>query len=180
MEEDVNLSIEDIKRIVNSPNLEVIHAANKRQILKKILSDNRLGIHYYLIHYETGRNGMYRMGHWCCMIIDNNRKEVLFFDSMGYFPDNQTRLIRQEVKEETDQLERHIGKFLYQLAKLGYKIYYNEIAFQKIGSNTCGRYCALVFNLSKRKIILPQELKKILDKFKHEGTYDEVVLRYVK
>lgn len=189
--QDVNLTVDDIKILSGTNQIEVIHSKNKRVMLHTILDriDSRYrrfmsriypyvgrDIDKYLIHYQTGSDGIHRLGHWCALLIDNIRKEALFFDPLGIFPDNQTNLINELVKEQTDQLERHIGNFLFDLSKRGYKIYYNEIPFQRIGSNTCGRYCALIFLLSKYKLIQPKEFKNILNIYRHMGDYDDIVI----
>lgn len=184
--EDVNLSVDDIKRMTRDKNLDVIHSNNKRVKIHTILDridtrNKRFNIFHkdidkYLIHYETGVEGKYKMGHWCVLIIDNKRKEALFFDPLGFFPDNQLNIIKEAVKEKTDQLERHIGKLLYALSNRGYKVFYNEIPFQKMESKTCGRYCALVLLLSKTRIIQPEEIKEILNLYKHLGDYDDIII----
>ena len=72
---DVNLSVDDIKRLSGCNNLEVIHSKNKRIMLHTILDriDNRntryKDISKYLIHYQTGSNGIHKLGHWCAGIF---------------------------------------------------------------------------------------------------------------
>src|SRR5574343_617794 len=114
---DVNLTVNDIQRIsrLEPGKINVIHSGNRREIIDSIfqkskINGNRKNIEYYLIHYETGSNGINKMGHWVGLIIDYNNKEILFFDSMGIFPDNELNLINEKIKKDTDQDERLVGK----------------------------------------------------------------------
>jgi len=189
---DKSLTVDEILKIAGLKNFNkienVIHSQNKRTMIHKILNQltnksniiqelmPHKNIEHYLIHYETGNQGVYKKGHWTCLIIDNIRKIALFFDSLGLFPDNELKQIPYDIRENTDQLDRHIGRLLFSLTGIGYKIYYNSIKFQKDEAQTCGRFCGLLFAVSKNKIVQPEQFKKLLDKFSQVGDYDTIAI----
>lgn len=167
----------------------VLHSGNRKILTQKIINQYApksnvvqelfppKNVEHYLIHYQTGGNDRIKSGHWACIVIDNIRKHVLFFDSYGIFPDNQLNYIDDNIKEMTDQDQRDIGYMLYAMSKQGFKVFYNDYKFQKNGTNTCGRYCGLLLSISKNQLVQPDKFKLLLDKFHRFGDYDEIAIQ---
>lgn len=101
---------------------------------------------YILIHYQTSDNKKTIEGHWAAMIIKPKIKQIWYFDSYGYFPDDQLSKIPIFYRNKTGQDHRDIGVFLFIAIRMHkFKVHYNDIQLQNFNSSitTCGRYCGL-------------------------------------
>lgn len=78
--------------------------------------------------------------HWVACFIDNKKKEIDYFDSLGKYPN------------------KYIKEFLYKFKDYEYKIRVNTKAHQKYGVN-CGAY-AVYFIISRLKGISFNEINK--------------------
>lgn len=77
-------------------------------------------------------------GHWVCLI--NNPNKIDFFDSHGFFPDDELEAVPDRIKAKYNQDFPHLITMLMQSPK---RIDYSEYEFQRHGAgvNTCGRWC---------------------------------------
>lgn len=147
-----SLSYGDIVRIAEVSNIHLVTAKDKQRIYFIIRMYPNERFCNFVIHYQTGSEGGILMGHWVCMVVDKSEKKITFFDSYGRFPDDSLKSIEREYREITYQNQRDIGEFLANMMEEGYKIYYNEHKFQKLGPgiNTCGRWVAIFLNYMNR------------------------------
>lgn len=138
---DVSLSKEQVDALVGTK-LPVVSLTNDKSIRKLYQAIRRRGDRRFLVHYQTKHFKGGKQGHWCGLQIRGN--ELWFFDSYGEFPDDQLESINWDYRKATGQEDRKLGEFLYKCAKAGYRIRYNEYAYQKKenGINTCGRWVA--------------------------------------
>jgi hypothetical protein len=90
-----------------------------------------------VILYLTKEN----YGHWT-LIFKQKPYLLSFFDSYGYFPDEEIKFVPEYFREVSKQNKPHLTALLYNATKKGYKVEYNEYKYQKKKSNvrTCGRY----------------------------------------
>jgi len=101
-----------------------------------------------IILYTTGNENGVSFGHWCCILTDEKKNKIEFFDPYGF-------LIDTEIKKFIDTDYGHKNYKGNQLAKLIYNSKYKNIEYNnhklqnfKKGINTCGRHCAsrILFN----------------------------------
>lgn len=116
-----------------------------------------------VILYMTKQN----YGHWT-LLFKQKPKLLSFFDSYGYMPDSEIKFIPEYFRKISNQDYPHLTALLYDAAKKGYKVEYNEYKYQsKISKiRTCGRYVVarLMF-----KHLNNEEFHKLLTRDK---TYD--------
>ena len=86
--------------------------------------------------YETAEN----FGHWT--LLFRNGHKVFFFDPYGDMLGKQLSWTPDDYREVSGQNYPTLTALLYESP---YKIYYNEIKYQKHGRgiSSCGRWCAL-------------------------------------
>lgn len=99
-----------------------------------------------IILYLTDRDDVNRMfsGHWVALTKYGNH--VTHFDSYGLLPDSEIKFNKTASKRKRlNQNINYLTRLLYNYAKKGGVVEYNEYRFQKHGSsiNTCGRHSAL-------------------------------------
>lgn len=175
---DYNLSLDDIKSI-SKRRLSLISADNKSQLNRILKSADRTGNNrYILIHYQTSNDHHTRYGHWAAMIIKPRDRVINYFDSYGYYPDDQLEQIPDTYRHLTRQNHRDIGNFLYKAIKFhGYTVDYNDHPLQKMSRrvSTCGRYCALFLYLD----CSPDQFFKTITYYKnhlHKKSFDDTVV----
>jgi hypothetical protein len=98
-----------------------------------------------------------KVGHWLS-IVRNYDGDVYFHDSLGESPDKYNKNIAKTILKEYP------------------KLYYNDIAFQKDDTSTCGRHSVLVCALNKMKY-KPHQIEQV---FKEMKNPDDFVLELVK
>lgn len=113
-----------------------------------------------ILFFESSRDNNSLIGHYTCITISPKSRELYtqeelesgnliytinYFDSYGSIPDNEKKSIPKEYLQMTDQRKNFLTKLLYDAAKRGVQLEYNEVPLQKLSPdiNTCGRYCAL-------------------------------------
>ena len=145
------LSLNDVENIAGG-SVGVITSDSRDQLNNSMFF--KRGISKYLIHYETGSDNNARYGHWTCMVLDNYKKYITFFDSYGIFPDDELKKISLQYRKESGQQNRDLGVFLAKAIKNGYKVFYNEHQLQedRPGINTCGRYCGLFLRMQPMNV----------------------------
>lgn len=76
-------------------------------------------------------------GHWTCVFKVKNKVE--FFDSYGYYPDDELKLIDPEFNENNYQNHTYLLKLM---DNSPYELEYNDHKLQQFGDgiNTCGRH----------------------------------------
>ena len=81
--------------------------------------------------------------HWICIIryLKNNIPTLEFFDSYGFFPDDEKKLINKDFLRSTNQRYNKIAELLLE-ASNRYTIEFNDYKLQKKSSDlaTCGRH----------------------------------------
>ena len=80
-------------------------------------------------------------GHWCGLIETIPGKRMEFFDSYGLKPDDEKQFIKNGYWKEG-----YLSKLLYEAAKRGWEIEYNQHPFQNWNEkkiSTCGRWVGL-------------------------------------
>ena len=153
LEEVVDLSHKGII-LVTSKNKKRLYSA-----LDDAISSNE--DKFILLHYQTSNSKKSINGHWVAMIIKPKIKQIWYFDSYGFFPDNQLENIPLLYRAKTNQVSRDVGVFLYlAYKKYGFKIRYNDVKLQRSGKNiaTCGYYSAYFL----RKNCTPEKLVDFL------------------
>lgn len=75
------------------------------------------------------------VGHFCC--IFENDEGVNFFDPLGYMPDDELKLVREDV-------QNHDYTYLLRLlTKVNKRVIYNNYKLQSRNTSTCGHWCAV-------------------------------------
>lgn len=101
-----------------------------------------LGVHgACIILYESEEN----FGHWCSLFVSKEQPNTLeFFDSYGFKPDSELKMIPDYFREESGQSKPHLT-YLIEKSPDFDTLMYNEIDLQsmKKDTNTCGRWAAL-------------------------------------
>lgn len=118
-----------------------------------------------------------RYGHWCCL-FRRNKKNIQFFDSYGFFPDSEMKLINKNFLCESNQLRKHLSHLLI---NSHYTINYNDKPLQefKKGVNTCGRWCLLrVANMHMTDKAFYNAVKEQSNEL--QCTPDEMTCEFVK
>lgn len=97
---------------------------------------------FVLLLYETKQNN----GHWVGLV--NKPKIIYFFDSYGYFPDDELQYSNIKFRKSNNM---DYGYLSYLLLNTNKTIDYNDKQLQKVGNriNTCGRWVAMFFRLNK-------------------------------
>lgn len=138
-----------------------------------------------MIFYETNHdpNRNIRGGHWTCVAARGS--DIYFFDSLGLFPDDELDKIPAKYRMMSNQTKRTLGNILFTLSRNGYRIHYNDMAYQEndLRVNTCGRYCALFLNEGMETGGDPYKVvNRILNKYKRpdEDYYDQAIIRLNK
>ena len=164
------LSDRDIyNKLKGKTNILMYKQLNDVDYIEQILIDNSV-----VILYENKPN----RGHWLCIIRHwepNKDKPTLeFFDSYGFFPDDEKRLIRNDFLQSSHQKHNKISELLYE-ASDRYNIEYNDFHLQKKDRDiaTCGRH---VISRIKLKELGIDEYNKFIKSFKkHKLNADDVV-----
>lgn len=119
-----------------------------------------------------------RYGHWTLLtkLPHEKLKSCEFFDSYGYFPDDELKYIDKHYREISKQTKTQLNR-LMQNSFNNYKLHYNNYQFQEHDNNiaTCGRHCLLRFAFRGLNI---DEYKDLLDSF--DKNYDELVTKFVE
>jgi hypothetical protein len=155
------LSVDEVVKLSHKP-IILITAKNKDRLYSAL--DNAISSNkdkFILLHYQTSNNSKSINGHWVSMIIKPKIKQIWYFDSYGYFPDNQLENIPLLYRVKTNQVTRDVGIFLYTAyKKYGFKIRYNDVKLQRSGKNiaTCGYYSAFFL----RKNCTPEKMAYFL------------------
>jgi len=119
---------------------------------------------YVIILYETKRNS----GHWMCLI--RNEKILTFFDSYGYFPDEELSFITRLQNKLLGQDKPYIRRLMKTGVDAGMKAMYSHTKYQSDSPQvaTCGRWVILaVFMLHTMGHDL-KGMKRIFDKASKE------------
>jgi hypothetical protein len=95
--------------------------------------------------YETAPNN----GHWVLLI--KYADTIEFFDSYGYFIDDQIKYIDDDFLKKSNQSNRYLSKLLLDSP---YKIIYNNTQIQqkKDGVSSCGRHLCLRYMMRDTKL----------------------------
>jgi hypothetical protein len=108
--------------------------------------------------YEVEKNN----GHWVCLILHPERKTLEFFDPYGLKPDAQKSFIPAAF-----WLDNLLSKWLYNSARKGYRVEYNEKKLQRFTQdvNTCGRWVGVRIRCQKIPLTEFQEVfRRVPDK----------------
>lgn len=108
----------------------------------------------FVLLYLTTAN----YGHWTLCFMYPDDRTVEFFDSYGYFPDDEMSFIPKDIQKEYKENFPYLCKLLL---NSGYKVVYNNHKLQskKEGVNTCGRH--VVSRLMYRDIPIDNYVKLI-------------------
>lgn len=88
-------------------------------------------------------------GHWISLSFNPEKKEAYFFSSYGGRPDSEKLLWLTTVAMKiSGQMRNILSDGLRELFLLGWKIYFNDFAYQKQGDQTatCGIWTAAFLN----------------------------------
>lgn len=82
-------------------------------------------------------------GHWCC--LSKYGKIVTFFDPYALMPDSEIKWNSKEKQQALNQEENYLTRLLYNFARKGGDVEYNEMRFQEKNPNinTCGRHAGI-------------------------------------
>lgn len=156
-----SLSLQEVIELSGRP----VHliTADTKYLLYYLLNESLQDLEdkYILVHYQTSHTAHTISGHWVSMIIKPKIKQIWYFDSYGYFPDDQLKSIPLFYRRASHQATRDIGIFLYMAIKhFHFKVRYNEFKLQQFGNKvaTCGYYSALFL----RKSWTPERFAKSL------------------
>ena len=127
--EDVDLSLEDIKKITNdSCEVIVYHNLDQYNSIENLLGEKGAVI----LLFETKKN----FGHWTAIFYqDENRNSIEFFDSYGFKPDQELNYAKYDNTPYLSQL----------LDKSNLPLVFNKKRLQTFAEdiNTCGRWTSL-------------------------------------
>ena len=110
------------------------------------------------------------LGHWCILKFNDKTKSITFFDSYGYFPEN-------ELKYSSDKMKRinKPTKLIKILYNQPYQVEYNNHRLQQGESNTCGKYCCV---FGKMNMTVDEFNKMIRTQSEKENlTNDQVICK---
>ena len=127
--ESIDLSLEDIKIITNNEcDVVVYHNLVQYNSIEDLLGEKGAVI----LLFETKRN----FGHWTAIFYqDENRNSLEFFDSYGFYPDEELDYAKYDnTPYLTDLLKKSKLPYIYNKKKL--QVFAHEI-------NTCGRWTSL-------------------------------------
>jgi len=151
-EEQISLSESDIKTMLNGQ----CNVLTYPELVNYDNINDAMGPHGALILlYMTKQN----YGHWVCAFKRNNNA-IEFFDSYGFFPDDELKLIPEYFRKVSNQLYPHLT---YLLLKSKNKIEYNNVQLQKLKKdvNTCGRWC--IVRIMLRNLTINEFVRKFQD-----------------
>jgi len=151
-EEQISLSESDIKTMLNGQ----CNVLTYPELVNYDNINDAMGPHGALILlYMTNQN----YGHWVCAFKRNNNA-IEFFDSYGFFPDDELKLIPEYFRKVSNQLYPHLT---YLLLKSKNKIEYNNVQLQKLKKdvNTCGRWC--IVRIMLRNLTINEFVRKFQD-----------------
>lgn len=111
-----------------------------------------------------------RYGHWVCLLKYGNTVE--FFDSYGYFIDEQLKFINNDFKKQNHEDKPYLSMLLLQSP---YKLISNNYNFQKKNKDvaSCGRHVCL------RLILRDLNLKQYTDLFKNDKNNADSIVTYL-
>jgi len=140
-----SLSYQEICKIIQNDNCTYLVTAKEKSKMYFVANANKCNYINFVIHYQTNNTEKIIDGHWVSLVIDKVNKIIYFFDSYGRFPDDSLNDIKPWYRIETNQNQRDVGEFMYEMSQLGYGLKYNEHKLQKYkdGVNTCGRWVGL-------------------------------------
>ncbi len=112
----------------------------------------------FLLYEKSPRNG-----HWTCLI--KHKKKIEFFDSLGYFPDDELKKIPMAMRKLIHEYFPYLVRLL---DDYGWPVEYNHTKLQKNkpGVNTCGRWC---LNRCVWKQISLESYVESYERLKEEG-----------
>ena len=95
-------------------------------------------------------------GHWVLLLRHPKTHTIEFFDSYGFFIDDQLKFINKQFRKQSRQDKRYLSKLLLDS---DYNIIYNKKRVQKMkkGISSCGRHLCL------RYMLRDTELDKYID-----------------
>jgi hypothetical protein len=128
---DIPLSNRQISEFLNNDVTIIIYRnlKNYKNINQLFSKSNNV-----VLLYETSPN----VGHWITII--NHDDHVEFFDSYGFKPDLEKKMINTKYLQNSGQINNYVIKLLQDTHK---KVIYNEKPLQQRKDNisTCGRHC---------------------------------------
>ena len=151
-EKQISLSESNIKTMLNGQ----CNVLTYPELVNYDNINDAMGPHGALILlYMTNQN----YGHWVCAFKRNNNA-IEFFDSYGFFPDDELKLIPEYFRKVSNQLYPHLT---YLLLKSKNKIEYNNVQLQKLKKdvNTCGRWC--IVRIMLRNLTINEFVRKFQD-----------------
>lgn len=157
------LSTKEIMKLLNNKVKIVIYP----DIIKYKSIEDLIGKHNSLILlYLTTE----QFGHYTCLF--KNKDGIQFFDSYGYFPDDQLKFVPSRLSPKMYGYHKIL---LYLLSQTNNKIFYNQYRLQSLNKKiaTCGFWC--VYRL-RNKELTENEFYNI---FKNEKDPDLLVVNLV-
>lgn len=87
-----------------------------------------------------------RYGHWVGLFRHPSYNTIEFFDSYGYFIDEQLKFVPEKHKHQLSEDYPYLSKLLYDSP---YNLIYNSVALQKSSNDisSCGRHVVLRCNM---------------------------------
>lgn len=130
------------------------------------------GIKKNLILYLQDKQGNDYSGHWVALTKHNDI--VTFMDPYGIIPDNQIDWNPKDKQKRLNQDENYLTRLLHDYSRRGGIVEYNEMRFQKRGSNinTCGRHAGIWSRFHEVPLVIYQNMFKKLRENGHN--LDEV------
>jgi len=95
-------------------------------------------------------------GHWVAIFkVPKTSDTIEFFDSYGYSPDDELKMINEKFRKISNQVQPHLSRLIYDSAIKN--IIYNNVALQKHDKkqsyesaiSTCGRWAGLRISLKE-------------------------------
>jgi len=163
------LSNDDINRIMKGR----VKVMTYGQLTEFNTVDELLAPHGQVVILYESREGY---GHWTCL-FKRNAKEIEFFDSYGYVPDDELKMIPKEFRQQSNQCRAHLSHLM---ADSHYAIHYNDHPFQssKPGISTCGKWCC--FRMLNKKSDVDSFWNMVNTQCKEKKcTRDELVCQYI-
>jgi hypothetical protein len=152
------------------------YAMDPNRTIDDMMGPNKCAI----ILFETRHpNGEQSVGHWTCVLRthdDDNNPSINFFDSYGFVPDDEKKLINKEFMNMVGMSKNFLTQLLDEAHRYDNVIEYNEVPFQDFAPDiaTCGRHCMLRIIMKDLSMAEYQKLMNDL-KSKYKRTPDEIV-----
>lgn len=129
---DISLSGDDIiKALDGEVNIVLYNQLSKMSTLHDLFQDHKVCCVLYLSRPNYG--------HWVCLVRDDTRKIIYYFDPYGECIDQPLSVLSQKTRRQCNEVKNFLSRIIY---NSGYHVDYNDEPLQADSKSiaTCGRW----------------------------------------